>query len=108
MTIVYVCIFIDDYVILHTDGSGQYLHQWSLVSDTTIFTIRGCQEAELVLMSVPGNQKWEAFHILLGAEDNQKIIVQKYGTTSLNREFITPDILSCYTHREFWLMIGFR
>ncbi len=47
-------LFVDDYVIMHTDGSGNVSHQWSLVSDEFIFAIRACQDAKVVLTSVPG------------------------------------------------------
>ncbi len=47
-------LFVDVYVIMHTDGSGNINHQWSLVSDEFIFGIRACQDAKVVLTSVPG------------------------------------------------------
>ena len=81
------------------------MNQFSLTTDRQhlLFSLETCREAYLVLTNQPGVTEDNAYHVVIGAQDNSVTEIRKQSPQTETKSFSTPDILSCTEMRQFWL-----
>ena len=81
------------------------MYQFTLATDREyfIFSLKACEDAYVILTTVPGITEDNSYHIVMGAQSNSMTEIHKQSPQSETKSFSTQDILSCSEMRPFWI-----
>lgn len=81
---------------LYTNDSNEFSRVLMVTElDHFLFTVGACSDAYVILHTNPGVTDQNAYHIVLGTENNQKSEIRKKGENTETKSFDTPNLLRC-------------
>ena len=94
-----------DHYTIHNEPAFSLDKRWIFTSKETLaFKVTACQDAHLVVATVPFYKDTDAAEIIFGTNNNRetKIIADRQNSNDF-QVVSTPNILDCDSSREFWI-----